>query len=197
MTYERIGQSSMRFDDPFGDEMRRVTRASAIAAAKGAEAAKEQLLSIFRSRGGSSPWAGNAPSTIERKGSTKPLFDTGSLVEGIEIRPKEIGSGENSAKVGWFDTPHPNSGLTMAGLAAVHDGLSAIGGGYYEAPNGAMVPHRPHISQVAYNPSMNQEVLTKMELSFRTAHGSTYTPRRGRTAADIGIPEGFFDGGGI
>lgn len=192
---ERIGASTMTGDDNVGLHMKRLARASAIAGTRGAERAKSELQKVFRTRGSPQGWAPNSPATIENKGSSDPLMETGVLFEGIEVRPVSIGAAETSAKVGWFDTPHPSSpGLTLAGLAALHDGLSAIGGGYFEGGGGVLVPHRPQISQVAYSPVVNKSILDDMEIGFTRAYGGGYGPsgRGRRPEPSVAVPEGFF-----
>lgn len=108
--------------------------------------AKQQALEVYGSDGDGA-WNENAPATIAWKGHEKIMLGrTGALSEGIEIRPSP--NKPTARAVGWFEDDHPDSKLTKAGLAAVHE------------------MDRPWLSQVVDNPAREAAVLNAGRKQF-------------------------------
>ena len=101
---------------------------------------RETKKGIVSGAPGGETFAPNAPSTIARKGSSKPLIDTGVLLSSIV----EIIKGDE-AFVGVLYTARSKSGDSMANIGAVMEFGATI-----TMPSGAtiVIPPRPFLAPV-------------------------------------------------
>ncbi len=123
MSVHRIGSSTLTTTNNSGKFRRKMQSAKKAATVAMAKEAKEQAIEVFHSDG-NGLWDANAPSTVEWKGHDKVMQGRsndghGTLNQSIEVRDNDPLRG--SKATGWFPDPHPDSKLTIAGLAWVHE----------------------------------------------------------------------------
>lgn len=144
----RVGSSTLTSEDNFGPLLLAMARAAPVAALAMAQEAQFQAVGVFDTDGDGT-WEPNAPATVEWKDGEKVMLGrTGALSESIEVRD---GPSPKEREVGWFDDPHPDSDLTMAQLALVHE------------------TDRPWLSKVHDNADRADKVLAAGAAAYRGA----------------------------